>query len=222
MSKIVVERTIQNLEARGTGKPDYWRNVKVLERANTIKRITLLPEENLKMFQRTFSETSSPFVWVTSPLGAGETANLIDVETGQEMPYTTPQGYELEVLMIWASLDQRVRMAVDLLGYLCGEYYLDAYTIYYESEVKEMSTADLDPTFSMEIPVRFYGTNLGTESAHGYAKVVCILRKHGSPEIKTKVVKCKWCGYKEEVAKDVTRWNCPKCGKLNLYWTFKR
>ncbi|RLI77677.1 hypothetical protein DRP04_11040 [Archaeoglobales archaeon] len=217
----MVEKVIRNLEPKGTGKPDYWRNIKVLERANTIKRIALLPNENLKMFQRTFSETPSPFVWVTSPLEPGAEANLIDASTGQEMPYTVPAGYELEVLMIWASMDQKVRMAMDLLGYLVGEYYLDAYTIYYESEVKEMSTKDIDPTFSMEIPIRFYGVNLGTEAAHGYAKVVCILRKHGTPEIKTKVVKCKWCGYEQEVEKDITKWNCPKCGKLNLFWVFK-
>ena len=51
-----------------------------------------------------------------------------------------------------------------------------------------MFTKDIDLTFSMEIPIRFYGVNLGAEAAHGYAKVVCILRKNGTPEIKSKVV----------------------------------
>jgi len=212
-------RTVRtNLQSKGRGHPDYET---IITRGNIIKRITLKADESLKMFQRTFSETPSPFVWVSSPLEAGATANLIDVSTGQEMPYTVPAGYELEVLMVWASMDQKVKMAMDVLGYLAGEYYLDAYTVYYESEVKEFTTKDMDPTFSMEIPVRFYGTNLGSEAAHGYAKVVCILRKHGTPEIKTKVVKCKWCGYEQEVDKDVTKWNCPKCGKLNLFWVFK-
>ena len=218
MVEIKVSTVRTNLTSKGRGHPDYARMV---HRADVIKRIHLKANETIKMFQRTFSEVESPFAWVTGPLGAGETANLIDASTGQEMPYTVPQNYELEVLMIWSSLSQKVRMRVNLEGYLVGEYYLAADQIYYESEVKEMSTRDLDPTCSSSHTVRFYGTNLGSEPMHGYAKVVCILREHGTPKFTTKVVRCKWCNFQKEVPVETTRWVCPNCNKLNLYWEWR-
>jgi len=128
------------------------------------------------------------------PLAGGTDQSFIDVSTGPPMPYTVPKGYELEVLLIWASLDQPVRMSMDLLSFLAGEYYLVANTIYYESEVKEVSTKDLDPTFTMSILIRFWGTNLGAGVMRGYAKTVCLLRKHGTEVPTDKEVQCKWWG----------------------------
>lgn len=206
--------TARPFETRGSGAPDYE---KIVWRAATWKRLPLRADETFVQFVRTFSPTPSPFSWCRAPLASGATASLVDTATGLPSPYIVAAGYELEVLMIWASLDRPVRMGMDLEGFLAGEYYLAASTIYFESEVKEMTTRDIDPSFSNPHIMNFWGTNLGDDVMRGYSKVVCILREHGSVRPTSKEVFCKGCEKTHEVPIETTIFTCPECGALNLY-----
>lgn len=213
MAEKVVERRVTGI---GVGRPDYSAEV---WRGKFFKRIELKPEESIKEFTKCFSTTPSPYPWMTDPLPSGETVPLMDPTTGLDMPYTFPAGYELEILMLWISCDQNTRnmmffdefMGVPLLA---GEYYYPANTIYYESEVKELSSRDFDPAFAHLHSVIFSGTNLGVADMHGLVKVICLLRAHGTELPKTKTVKCKFCGATVEVPVETTVWKCPKCGKM--------
>lgn len=208
------ERT---LTVRGQGTPDYQGEV---FRSHTFKRFKVKGDEAFKLFQVSMSATPSPYPWMVVPLAVGGVQNLIDVETGAEMPYTVPVGYELEVLMIWLSVDQRVRMGFNLDTYLAGEYFNEAYAIYFESEIKEFTTADIDPLFSRAHLIQFFGVNIGAADMHGYAKVVAVLREHGSQRPKVKMVVCKGCKATHEVPVETTIYECPDCGFVNYYFYF--
>ena len=214
MPRIVKSVTVPAL---GVGRPDYsgeqWR-------AKTFKRISLKGNESLVTFGRCYTTIASLCPWVTTPLAAGVVDALVNVSTGVAMPYAVLAGYELEVLMIWASFNQNVRCYGYMDGQLLYEYYHDAMNIYYESEVVEGSTKDIDPTFALPHTMTFSGENLGIENMRGYAKVECILRIHGTKKPTTKTVRCKWCGNEVEVPIATTLWICSKCGKKTLFKYF--
>jgi len=215
MAKIIRKRP--GLTSRGTGKPDYSEEI---WRGKIFKRIALKPNESLKGFMKVFSTTPSPYPFVVSPLAPGESAYLRDMETGLDMPYTIHAGYELEVLMLWVSTDQETRNFMEFDGFLSSEYYLPSKQIYYESEVFEFTSKNVDPTFSLPHTIAFGLTNLGEADMHGTAEVICILRYHGTEIPKTKTVKCKWCGTERTVPINTTKFKCPNCNKETWFMYF--
>ncbi len=208
MPRIIKTKTVP---VKGVGQPDYSRNIL---RAKTFKRIELLPNEALKLFLKVFTTAiSPPFPFIVPPLAAGATAVLLDMETGLDMPYIVPIGYELELLMLWISTDQEVRSLMDFAGFLSSEFYAPAREVYYESEIAEFSTKYFDPTYTLPYPITFSGVNLGAAAMRGTVQMACILRAHGTKIAKTKTVKCRHCGIKKEVPVKTTKWKCPVCGK---------
>ena len=198
------------VEGVGVGKPDYSR---VVHRAKEWKRIELKPNEKIKTFLKSFSTISSEYPFVTSPLGSGATADLMDGETGQDMPFSFSKAYEFEILMLWISFNQDSKNLVYFDGEFVGEYYLAANTIYYESEAREFTSKDYDPAFAKGHSIRFRVENLGAADMSGYINIYDILRAHGTERPKTKIVKCGNCGTQREVSVATTLWICPKCGE---------
>ena len=201
--------------AQGVGRPDYqgeqWQ-------AKTLKKVELHYNEILKVFAISASAIPSPFSFVVPPLAVGVPTPLIDEDTGLPMPYTVLAGYELEVLMLWSSFDQKAKAYEYAEGFLLSNVFNDAYNIYYENEVLEFSTKWIDPAFALPHIVNFEVENKGLVAMEGLAQVACILRAHHTEKPKSKTIRCKWCGDTTTVPHETTSNNCQKCGKLNLYF----
>lgn len=166
----------------------------------------------------------SPFGWVNTPLAAGASAHLVDHETGLAMPFTVPQGYALSLIadgftltedsIVWAYIDGCV---VINIGVLTGGMP------YYENKVTGITTEVFDPIGAESHTVDVTIKNLGAGSLEGGVGTLGILEAVGTPPLPTtKTVKCKFCGNEETVPRKTTKWICPKCGQLNLYFDFSK
>jgi len=213
---ITVERT-EPITPTGVGRPDYsgeqWQ-------AKIIKRLELHANEVLKGFIICATPVFSPFVHMVAPIAVGVPTYLIDSDTGFPMPYIVPAGYQLEVMMLWASFNQNYKGFTEFEGFRLSEFYNDALNIYYENEILEFSTTQGDPNALSPHLVAFGGENVGLGVMSGMAEVVCILRAVHTEIPTKKTIRCKWCGNTALVANEVVRWKCPKCGKLNLYFKY--
>jgi len=194
--------------------PDY--SLQIL-RAYTIKKYQLGTDEKFKIFMLTGDTESSDFPWVIPPMEPGETRYLIDVETGLEMPFTIPVGYDFEVIKIWGSSSEPYigREYVD--GNLDSNLHVVPFDVYFEQEIGLTKISDFDPTLSTEHTYAISITHLGDEPALGTALIEAVLRKVHTEKITTKVVRCKYCGHQEEVPLETTRYKCPKCGMTTLF-----
>ncbi|GAI76438.1 unnamed protein product, partial [marine sediment metagenome] len=84
---VVVERGTCAQE--GVGKPDYSKQIYHISRGETPKLMEPRNEEKQKIFVLFMPEAA--------PLGVGETKHLMDMETGDDMPYDVPAGYTWEL-----------------------------------------------------------------------------------------------------------------------------
>lgn len=205
--------------AKGIGRPDYsgeqWQ-------AKVIKRLELHENEVIKAFYLcpTTSWAGNPYVWVVAPLAIGVPTYLIDQNTGFPMPYFVATGYQLEVMMIWASFNQNIKFFTEFEGFRMSEYYHDALNVYYENEVLEYGTQYIDPDALFPHLAAFGGENVGLDVMSGLAEVLCILRAVHTEIPTSKTIRCKWCGNTTSVANEVVRWKCTKCGGENLYFHY--
>jgi len=209
------------VERWGTGRPDYSKYVHEALRTKTIKEYDLKPNEKFKAFNLVCDEKTSAFPWVKGLLPPGEEWHLIDVETGLEMPYTIPQGYDFKWLILFGNSNQ------PSIGYSYTDGQLDStiqlvdFSVYHKQEVNISLIEPIDPTFSSSHTYDLTIKNLGNTSARGNAYLLCVLKRVHSPEIKTKDVKCGKCGYiKRGVPLSLTKWKCERCGALNFYRYF--
>lgn len=215
------------VEQRGTGKPDFTEDVSsgIQKRGYRLKS-----NQKALIFLRTFSEVDSDASWVTAaPLAPGETAHLINVEDGEEMPYTCPAGYTLTVteLMHGGSEDVLSEFyyepAPGLGLQLVINVVLVAGIFSYEQALAALSTETLDPpaAYAHEIDMRF--TNLGTDGLTGQETALAILTPVGTKPLPIiKDVKCKHCGNKQTVPIETTTVICPVCGKLTIYYSLAK
>jgi ribosomal protein S27AE len=201
------------------GRPDYsgetWQ-------AKVIKRLELHENETFKTFFIATSLFASPFVWVVPPIAVGVPTYLIDQDTGFPMPYVLAAGYTIEVMMIWSSFNQNQRIFSEYEGFQMTEYYNDALVVYYENEVLEFTTKYDDPDAIFPHLIGFGGENVGLDVMRGAAEVCAILHRVHTEIPTAKTIRCKWCGNTTSVSHTTTKWNCTKCGKLNLYFTMPR
>jgi len=194
--------------------PDY--SLQIL-RAYTIKKYQLSTNEKFKTFIIVADTETSAYPWVISPVSPGSTVHFIDAETGIELPFTVPVGYDLEILKIWGCGSETVLAKEYVDGYLVDNIHLVSFYPYFEQEINLTRISDFDPTLSTEHTYDIRATNLGDEDICATAIMIGILRKVHTEKITTKVVKCKYCGYKEEVPLETTKFKCPKCGMTTLY-----
>ena len=206
--------SIKPIVTTRVGRPDYsgetWQ-------AKTLKRFELHENEILKCFVLTPTVVPSPFVWVVAPLAVGVPTYLIDQDTGFPMPYVIAAGYQLEVMMIWASFNQNIRGFTEFEGFLISEFYNDALVVYYENEVLEFNTKYADPDAVFAHLFAAAGENVGLDVMSGTAECLCILRRIHTEIPTSKVIRCKWCGNTTSTSLTTVRWKCTKCGGENLY-----
>lgn len=203
----------------GVGRPDYTGEQ---HQAKVVKRLELHEDEVLKSFSLCATAAVSPYVWVVPPIVAGVPTFLIDGDTGLPMPYLLAAGYQLEVMMLWASFNENYKGVIELEGFSIAEFYQDALSIYYENEVLEFNTKYFDPDALFPHLISFIGENVGLGVMSGFAESLCLLRAVGTEKLTTKTIRCKWCGDTTVVPYTTTSNNCKKCGKLNLYYSMPR
>lgn len=162
----------------------------------------------------------SPFPYISLPLAAGATAHIIDAETGLEMPYTVAKGYTLTIISASFSYTQDMIAWVFCDGLLIATFgAATGGSFIYVAEVVGHSTAFIDPTGMHSHTYDIQLTNRGGASLEGGGSAFCILEAVGTePLPATKTVKCKFCGHEETVPRETTRWICPNCKQLNIYY----
>jgi len=98
------------------GRPDYSTDVKPKESVPVLTMQIPRPPAQTKVFARTFSDISSLWVHVTTPLPAGTEIVLIDMVTGLAMPYTVKVGEWLAIKGMVYTSDQPFRYATWIDG----------------------------------------------------------------------------------------------------------
>jgi len=170
-----------NLTPLGNGRPDYSVDIgKSTVSASMIKDYKLKPNEKLKVFQVTFSDTPSVYPWVRAGLNPGEETHLIDMETGLPTPYTVSAGYDFQILKYWYNSNESLRLEFYIDGYLVGVMYPGDVNTYYEQEVGLLRRAWFDPDFDSDHTVDAKIINAGNDVAYGTVQIICVLRKIGS------------------------------------------
>lgn len=207
--------------ARGAGKPDYTREVSsALER----RGVRLGYKQTLKTFGLVHSNEASPYSWVGAVLASGATSHFIDNETGLATPFTIPQGYTLSIIEAAHASDKDVELWGYMDGFLAtGMGIVSGGQTVLENRVIGFTTAMLDPTGATSHTIDVVLTNIGGGDLKGGFVIIAILEEVGTPPMPTtKIVRCKFCEYKETVPLETSQWICPKCGQLNIYYDLSK
>jgi len=207
---------VKSITPRGKGRPDYSQNI---EKGKVIKDIGILPyESKLKIFTVSFTDgISSIYPWIKStPLAAGGTASLIDSETGIEMPYTVPAGYDLKILKYWTSTSQPTELIIKLDGQVLSTFNFVDYDVYFEQEAGLFKIQYIDPTLSSSHTFELQIKNMGSSPLRGTVELISLLTKVHTKEITTKDVKCPFCGNIQTVPLTQSKIVCSKCGKTYI------
>lgn len=209
---------MKKITPRGTGRPDYSNKVNDIIRGKVIKEWTLLPNQKYKFFSLTFTDgITSLFPHVIStPLASGETASLIDEETGIPMPFTVPAGYDFKVLKYWASTNEPYEGYLYFDGQLVSTLNFVDFDVYFEQEVALFKLSDLDPELASEHTVEIKVKNMGAGGLRGMSMCIAILEKVHTKEITEKECKCPFCGNIQKEPLTASRITCSNCGKI--YW----
>jgi len=206
------------VEKWGTGHPDYFRKVYEAFRTRTVKEYDLKPNEKYKAFGWLFTELPSLVPYRMNPLAPNASVHSVDMETGIPTPYTVPKGYELRVGPQSAACNEPFKINLYVDGILFHEIYQQYMEFYTIQEVAVPFIGGIDPTYSNPHTVDWILTNLGSSNLKGWCFGVYIMEAKKTEVIKTKKVRCRNCGYIEEVDLYTSKWVCPNCGVTNLYF----
>lgn len=154
------------------------------------------------------------YPWVQDPLASEASAHVIDLETGEALPYLLGAGYTLAIVTRHVGLDQDHRERVFFDGALImGGDNSGGLNVYVE-EVVPLSTATIDPTASSPHSIDAIFTNLGEANMHGGATTLAILEAVGTPPLPTtKTTRCPFCGNRQVESVHATKITCSGCGK---------
>lgn len=208
--------------ATGIGKPDYSREVSsAKERAGLLLKYG----QSLKQFFAIFTAhyVGSPFAWLKAPLAPGETGYLVDADTGDDMPYTIPEGYTMSGLQdsfgftedseVWAYFEYPPLPLSRIVQFSMAEGGGE----YYRNRVIPFSSTLLDPTGAYSHEIAITVTNNGGGNLEGSFALMALLEVVGTkplPDVKT--VKCKHCQHRWDVPVATTKLICPQCGRLTI------
>lgn len=163
----------------------------------------------------------NPYPWVVSPLAAGASQNLINQETGDEMPYTVEKGHTLSLIQRAILLSQDYSLDHYFDGNLAMSLTQPS-GFFYKQDILGITTKMIDPMGLTSHTMRATLTNIGTSNLVGGEDDVVIEEAVGTPPFPTvKTVKCKFCGHKWGVPIDTTGIICPNCGLLNIYYNLQ-
>lgn len=209
------------VEQRGVGKPDYSKEV---SSAKERKGLLLEYGQAVKLFARTYSAVPSFMTWVRAPLAAGDSAHLMDVETGFDLPYTVPKGYTLTFIESEGSASEDYSQDVyyepatppGLQLAACERFGSGLFT--YAQAIAAFTTELLDPIGARAHQIDVLATNLGGGDLSGGSSILALLKPVGTSPLPTvKTVKCKPCGHEHVVPADTSVVVCPACGELTIY-----
>lgn len=210
----------------GTGKPDFSKDV---SSAVEKKGYLLKHGQTTVIFFRVFSDIESSASWVAEPLAPGKTAHLVNVETGEDTPYTYFKGYGLELTELKHVSSEDIQSdiyyepAPGLGLQLVANAVTAGGTYFYEQALAVLTSVILDPAAAYTHRTDMIVTNLGTNSLTGLVAILGTLEALGTqPLPTTKQVKCKHCGNRQTVPIETTTVICPKCGKLTIYYSLAK
>lgn len=211
---------------KGVGKPDYSKEIS----AGQIRPgFELKYNQTLLAFLVSFSGVASAFDWFKDPLAPDAMVHCVNGATGDDLPYTTPQGYTLSMVSFGVACDQDVDIwlllkippAPVVQRHLCLAKIAGG-TPFYVPEVISFSSATFAPTgspFDFDLQV----TNKGGANMEGQVGAYMILEAVGTPLLPvTKTVKCKWCGATKEVPIEATTIICDECGNLFIVYPLRQ
>jgi len=211
---------VKTIPSLGTGRPDYSANINNIIRGRIIKDYQPLYYEKMKILALTNEPGAvSAYPWVSNTLlSPGATASLVDTETGlTEM--LIPRGYDIKITNIYFSSTQPIQKYSYVDGELIGTAHNVDFGFLQSQELGISFILPSDPYFQKSHVVSVKVKNLGDEGSRTTVIFQFIMRRVGSPEITTKDIRCKNCGYiKKNVPLSLTRWKCDKCGTLNKYY----
>lgn len=216
------------VETRGIGKPDYSKEISL---GRVRPGLALKYLQSLLVFGISFTNLVSSYSWIKLPLDAGDTAHLINWETGLAMPYTCEVGYIFSIITVGHSATQdhaiRVYVSTPALGIpldFVGSFGPVASGVpLIAANVVPFSTTAFDPTAIYQHDADFVVENLGDDVLEGSLTIHVIKEAVGTaPPPSDKTVKCKWCEHEWVVPRETTYIKCPNCGKLNIYCDFSK
>ncbi len=159
------------------------------------------------------------FPWVQAPLASEASAHVIDLETGEAMPYLLEVGYTLSLITRRAGFDQDHREHIFFDGALIMRADNSGGITWYMEEVVPLSTATIDPTASSPHSIDTIFTNLGGANMHGGATGLAILAAVGTPPFPTtKTTRCPFCGNRQVESVHATKITCSTCGERYIVY----
>jgi len=170
------------VETWGRGRPDYSKEIVGKYTIPVMTMHEAKKEATSKAFERVFSDISSYFAAVRTPLDSGEEVSLMDVSNGQVMPSTIPEGWYFESKAIEVMTDQPCRILIYFDGMLIAEHILNSHKYNVESLPVAFKSALLDPDATSSHTYEVKIKNLGDVPLYGkciaeaeiYPKVVVL------------------------------------------------
>lgn len=162
---------IKTVSSRGTGRRDYSQNIHKIRRGETYPEWTSRPNEKAKTFHKVFTEDS--------PLSPGQTVHLVDMETNQAMPWTSPKGKYAKFSEWFYSFDGTTK-SVMTMDAQTVPFFMDSHILLHEYEKWAFgNTKFFDPNAQNEHTWDFTVTNISNSPIVGTAQIFIILRTPG-------------------------------------------
>lgn len=208
----------------GIGKPDYSREVSearerkgfTLHYLQTLGGLAYVPTDQV--------EHPYAVSWVKPVLAPAASAHMVDYETGDDTPYTIPEGYTFTIIHEGYTHNQDVELWVYFDDLLFGCFTMGmAGNLSMLDAVVPFSSADFDPTGATSHTIDPIVINAGAGNLEGAFSISFILEAVSTPPLPTiKQCKCPFCNHKQEVAVGTTRIICKECGKLYIVRDFSK
>lgn len=203
---------------KGRGRPDYSNDIQEIKRGETPRLMEPHFNEHQKIFAIFFNDVT--------PLGAGLTEHMIDMETFLPTPYAVPPGYTWELREWMGSVNGSVAIkdsaTMDGIPVVDIAIFPEPNSCVHEYEqIIAFGSQFYDPLGEHDWMFDCSVTSLeALEDVKGVGQISLYLIKVGTEDMKEKKVRCKWCSHEFVVPIKQTVIPCPKCGKtfvLPLY-----
>ena len=193
-----------SVEGQGIGRPDYSEEVHDITRGKVYPELRLDPvKEKWKVFVNSFPPGS--------PLAAGATAPLLDIETFLPAPYISPKGWYVRFAEWMGSFNQATMLMTTLDNYPPFLIFLPVQGDTHEYEkIPFLDTKYWDPD-TLSHNWNFLITNTSANPALGSVQCALIMEKAGTETMTHKTVRCPQCKHGNKVPIEQNRIVCESC-----------
>jgi len=164
---------------RGEGRKDFSVDVLPKESVPILEVVRVSPEKNHILYERLFTDIPTPFVSARSPLNPGEEDTLVNVITGQPMPYTVPAGKYASIKAMEIATDSPARFTLYVDGMLVSEYVLKTHEFFTYSAPLQLSSKSIDPKAQYSHTLEIRIKNIG--DAPLYGKIILEIEEEPAP-----------------------------------------